>query len=315
MYLLRGPVKRSYRMLPVLGVMLLLVFQAGSLWEGFWSWSAGPVVVGTGRYRLSRPLGVALDDRGNLYVADTGNNRLVVFDRQGRGKRIIGENLLLQPMAVAVSRESRIYVSNYGQGVVSIFSPEGNQLGTLPAERDATLLTGFRPLAIATDSRGNVYVADSGQQQVVVFDRNGRLTMAFGSPGNQPGRFSYVNGLVVDEIKNRIVALDSNNLRLQSFNFSGRLIEARPILEKGSSAVVAPRGLAYDAKTGLFYVGDALKDSVLVMDGRGTVVGALARPGTKQLSYPGGLALDGRGHLYVADRENHRVTILPVEGR
>ena len=112
---------------------------------------------------LSGPTGLTVDAQGNLYIADTGNSR-IVFLPGGSSSNLPGAFTVgsgwKNPLATAVSSTGTIYVADSGHGDVSSLAyPTGPQ---------ALVATGFGdPSALATDAAGDLFVADKGNTQVM----------------------------------------------------------------------------------------------------------------------------------------------------
>lgn len=135
------------------------------------------------------PSGIAVDARGMLFVADTGNNLMRRIDRFGRVTtvaapgRIAGVEAgvgLWRPTGVAAGRGGEVYVSD-GQGRVHLVAPDGSWrviAGSRPGFADGAGRTARfnSPAGIAVDARGVVRVADSDNY----------LVRALTPPGAQP---------------------------------------------------------------------------------------------------------------------------------
>lgn len=112
---------------------------------------------------LSGPTGLTVDSQGNLYIADTGNNRIVLLP-DGASLNVLGAITIgsgfSKPLATAVAASGLIYVADSGDGkVYSLAYPTAGQ--TLVA-------TGFNnPSALATDASGDLFVVDKGNAQVM----------------------------------------------------------------------------------------------------------------------------------------------------
>lgn len=126
-----------------------------------------------GEFNLPRDVTIAAD--GMLYVVDSGNFRVQVFDRDGRFVRAFGSigrqfGNFARPREVAVDRHGVVYVSDAAFGNMQLFNPAGELLMFIGArsERDEparyTLLSG-----VGVDSDGRVYVCDEYFRRVDVF--------------------------------------------------------------------------------------------------------------------------------------------------
>lgn len=269
----------------------------------------------TAVYGARRPMGVAANAAGDrIYVGETEGDRIAkVFDGSGN---LLG---LMQPPAstgndhvpvyLAVDPiNDEVYVTDRPTGSVYVYDAAGTyQRAFEPAE-----LKGWQPLGITFDAAGNLYVSDvSVQPQVIfVFDRSGNQTRTLGETAN----LNFPNGIAVDKAGN-VYVTDGNNGRLVVMDASGAVI-AQVGRGAGEGNLGLPRGLAIDGQDRV-YVGDAT--------GQGVFVYAAVKPGERRLDYlgffgglgvsngtfqfPNGVAVDGRGRVYVADSGNHRVQV------
>lgn len=124
---------------------------------------------------MSFPNGVAVDDAGYVYVTDSNNGRLLVFDRDGSVvatvARGVGPGKLGLPRGVAVDGRGRVYVADATGQAVSVYSryTAGSQqleyLGSFGIQGSADGAFAF-PNDIAVDGRGRLYVADSANDRV-----------------------------------------------------------------------------------------------------------------------------------------------------
>src|SRR5690349_524503 len=138
---------------------------------------------GTGQQAsFSTPSGLAIDDDGNLYVADTGNNRIrkvtpqgVVTTLAGEGTAGYADGAAAQarfngPIGVAVDRDGNVYVADTYNDRVRKISREG-QVTTFGAG-DAF----DTPCGVAVASDGSLFVADTGNNQLRKIGSDGNVT-------------------------------------------------------------------------------------------------------------------------------------------
>jgi DNA-binding beta-propeller fold protein YncE len=105
---------------------------------------------GSGDGEFTTPHAVAIDPRDRVLVADRENNRVQLFDRQGKFLEAWGD--LYHPMDIYVDRAGMIYVTDQIPRL-SLFSPEGELVG-----RCRPVLTGAH--GIAGDAQGNIYLSE-----------------------------------------------------------------------------------------------------------------------------------------------------------
>src|SRR5271169_3461141 len=133
---------------------------------------------------------VPYEDR--LYVADSGNGAVRVFDRKsGEVVRLIGdkgepEERLARPTNLAFDDKGYLYVSDVGRFQVVKFDRDGHLRGTVGKLGD-NLGHFARPKGIALDRDGHLFAVDAAFNNVQVFNRDGRLLMFFGGGGEKPG--------------------------------------------------------------------------------------------------------------------------------
>ncbi len=115
---------------------------------------------------LNRPMGLAcasLD--GSIYVCESGNAQIVVFDNLGTQIRTFGGSDLKNPVAIALDKQGRCYVADAALDAVVIFTRDGHYLGRLDAGR-----IGFADFSAPTDvtiSDGSLYIADPSHGRIL----------------------------------------------------------------------------------------------------------------------------------------------------
>jgi len=126
----------------------------------------------TGGFRAG-PLGIAIDESGNVYVADQGNHRIQVFTLRGEfirkwGSYGSGDGQFKAPWDVAIDSQKRIYVTDVHNHRVQVFSEMGEFITKFGGygTGDGQLIS---PMGITVDSLDNVYVSDSGNHRVQKF--------------------------------------------------------------------------------------------------------------------------------------------------
>ena len=261
---------------------------------------------------ITRPMGIAVDPSGDrIYVMQGGAAASgVVLD--GNGKLIAtmalpatGDDHL--PVYAAVDpKGSEVYVSDRMAGAIYIFGRDGEYLRTFtPAEPR----TGWQPMGMAFDGDGNLYVTDFAAGSVVEFDRDGKVVRTIGKADG----LTYPNGVAVD--KDGIVYVaDSDNGRLLAYDKEGKVV-ARVGRGANRGMLGNPRGLAIDGQ-GRLFVADSTGSAIQIYGARTqdqgiSFLGSFGAAGSAdgEFQYPNDVAVDGRGHVYVADTFTDRIQI------
>lgn len=233
------------------------------------------VVFDLERQRMSRfgdeghafrsPFGIAVDERDNVYVADSAARLVRVFDAAGRFLRNIGDPSVERPTGIAIDPpRRRIYVADSSsrtsdRHVVHVFDPDGTHLSALGhTGRDKAGL--YFPTYVAVDGAGNVYVTDTLNSRVQVFSQDGLHVRAIGQPGDGPGRFDKPKGVAIDTFGN-IYVVDSNFSNVQIFNQRGDALLFFSARGRKPGLLFNPTGISIDARNRI-YVADAFNARV-----------------------------------------------------
>lgn len=238
---------------------------------------------------LNGPLGVAVDGAGNVYVAESGNDRVVKLDAGTTDQSVLPFSGLRNAVGIAVDGSGAVYVTD---------SPNERVLKLAPGGANQTVLTleHSGPHGVALDAAGNLYVVDWLKDRVL------KLAVGTGAPTVLPiTAIEGPEGVAVDGEGNVYVADFENGRVIKLIAATGTQTTA-PFF-----GLVNPWGVAVDGP-GNVYVTDA---------GTGRVVRLAADTGTQTvlpfpaLDGPRGVAVDGAGNLYVAESGKNRVLKLP----
>lgn len=290
----------------LLGFTAYLLFNttvAGPDTSGAPSYS-GSIFGGTGPAAITLPMGIDVDDSGNIYIVETDAKRVQVFDSEGvllsRFPRPSSEQQLVNPLYVAVSPQREVFVSDRGLGKLLVFTPQGEFIKEFLPRGVKEI--NWAPVAVAFDDDGRMYVTDFATQQLRIFDAEGNLVKSVGQAGSALGQFQFPNSVAVEGDK--VYVSDSNNGRIQVFDKEGEVLYEFP-------AGSLPRGIALDGSGRLFVV-DALEHLIKVYradDGLMLFSFGTQGQGDGQLLFPNDIALDGTESILVTDKLNNRISI------
>jgi sugar lactone lactonase YvrE len=250
----------------------------------------GPATSGS----LNLPEGVAIDIVGNVYIADTGDERIRVVDHLfHRINTIIGTGFfandcsqtglgtaidLASPMGVASDYFGDLFILDQNFSDPCIRRMDAFTRNVTKYADSGSGYSLVSPAAIARDAAGNLYIADVSV--IAKVDTRGRLTIVAGTPG--------VLGYAGD----------------------------------GGAATAAelffPTGVAVDGN-GNLYIADAGNNVIRKVDAKTQVISTIAGnslagfagdggpASNSQLSLPGGVFVDANGNIYIADTGNNRI--------
>jgi len=213
---------------------------------------------------------------------------------------------------IAIGPDDTVWVTDRGLRGVYVFDEDGNFIRKFVPNGDASFE--WAPLAIAFGPDGDLYVTDVGdsdKHRVLVFAPSGKLIAEWGSTkqveatGESPGQFLFPNGLAVTGTGSGalVYVADGNNRRIQAFRPDGTFVR---ILNTSGT----PRGLTIDRQQRL-YVVDALAHRVDIYSDKGVVLTGFGQNGSApgEFNLPNDVALDGRGRIFITDREHNQVQV------
>jgi len=272
--------------------------------------------LGSSDGQFDNPRGIAVDSSGNVYVADTNNDRIQKFDSGGNfitklGSQGSGDGQFNSPRDVAVDSSGNVYVTDNGNDRIQKLDSLGNFI--------AKWYLSY-PLSIAVDSSGNVYVTDQFNYRVQKFDSSGAFITKWGSLGSGDGQFHFPYGIAVDSLDNVYIS-DYNDSRVQKFDSSGAFITKWGSLGSGDGQFDRPGDVDVDSSNNV-YITDMWNHRIQKFDSYGTLLGWWGKddigntgwhdPGSGrtgvygsadgQFYSPRGIAVDSSNNFYITDR-------------
>jgi len=173
---------------------------------------------------LQQPTGIIIEpESGDIYLVDTAQHQVLVFDADGKLINRFGKHGLLPgqfnyPTHIWL-RYGTLYVTDALNFRIQLFDLDGGYLGSFG---EAGQASGYlaRPKGVASDEEGNIYVVDSLLNNVQLFDASGRYLMTVGEQGQLPGQFWLPTGIYISP-QQKIYVADSHNRRIQVFRYLG----------------------------------------------------------------------------------------------
>ena len=197
--------------------------------------------------KLNQPIGTTQDRFGNIYIADTGNNRIVKVDAAGRLQLEVGATgparaRLNLPSDVAVDRQGFIYVADTMNHRVVKYDAQGR----FKAAWDG--LHGPSGLALGPDRF--LYVADTLAHRIVKMSRGGKTVATWGHEGSGDGELRFPRDVAVRP--SGVYVTDMVNHRVVKFSAQGEFIKSWGSFGSGPGQFNHPWGLTVDADDNLW---------------------------------------------------------------
>ncbi len=277
----------------------------GSAWRRFGHWLTGSE---KGDEPLQKPFGLALDEKDNLCLTDTGANAVCYFDRSRmKWKRWdkIEKIRFSSPVAVA-KRKDIFFVADSALQTVIAFNETGKLLFQVTNKLE-------RPSGLAA-STDRLFVADAKRHAVIIFDLKGRYVEEFGKRGTANGEFNFPTHIALDG-KGNLYVTDSINSRVQVFDGEGKFKRTFGGIGNSTGQFSRPKGVAVDS-FGHVYVVDGMFDNVQIFDGAGRFLLTVGQAGSNKGEFwlPNAIVISRGNEIFVADSYNHRLQQLEYVG-
>jgi len=288
---------------------------------------------------FASPLGVAVDSEGNIFVADTQNNRIQKFSPGGEFLLKwggLGSDLrqLCSPYNLIVTSENIVYVTDNMNNRIMSFTEDGAVVAA--KGNDGTGIGQFhQPIGLAMSEDGYLFVVDSGNCRVQKlkfsyiednvaargFSSQESLTMPGEelnnswnekftpwNKGDNPGQLDTPWGVAFTP-EGEVLITDMKNHRVQRFSPDGDYILQWGALGDKPGKFNFPTGIAVD-KEGIVYVSDTGNNRIekFTIDGEFLAEWGKLGSGIGELCKPHGIAIDSTtGDILVADTGNNRI--------
>lgn len=264
---------------------------------------------------LAKPYGVAVY-HGRVYVSDTVERAVMVFDIPGQRFFRIGENepgQLAMPIGLDVDGQGNLYVVDASAKQVLVYDKNGKYLRTLADSKSF-----LRPSGVAVDAEGaRVYVVDTGSvnsmdHRVRVFDaKTGEHLLDIGKRGKGKGELNLPRDVVIGK-DGLIHVVDGGNFRVQTFRPDGTFVNAFGEVGRRGGQFSRPKEAAVDAD-GNIYVIDTAFGNYQIFNAEGQLLLAIGgrseTDGMAKYMLPSGIAVDGDGRVYVVDQFFRKVDV------
>lgn len=290
--------------------------------------------------RLDRPESLCLNNNKTIFIADSGNHRVMEYDDDKelydqmagksmnerilcyiryskRGKMILGKTITSW-LPLGLSGPSDIIYDNRSKKLIIADYHNRRILRCAPdiASPPETIAENIECRGLAIDSKGNLYASDTELHEVRRFEPNDRQGTIVAGGNGQGGRRHQLNHPTYICIgpNDALYISDSCNDRVMKYEQGaeeGEVIAGGHGKGLNLNQLDHPTGLLVD-QSGTIYVADYWNHRVMRWyqgASHGERIAGVRRPGddSDQLNGPEGIAFDNEGNLYVSDSDNHRI--------
>ena len=264
----------------------------------------------------NQPSDLAIDSKGNIYLVDGVNSRVLIVDANGRWKFTFGsegpgKGQFKLPLGIDISDADKVFIADTGNSRIQVFDTEGNFLymfnvatgpGELPSE----------PVDVAASNLNNyLYISDTNNHKIKVYKQNGTYDFQWGNFGEDYGAFRYPATMILNEY-NELFIVDVLNTRVQKFDPFGKFI-----VDIGSWGVLQgnlfrPKGVALDNKNRVL-ISDSYMGVIQAFSDMGSFAGVICEKNKmRKFLSPVGILVDKNDRLLVVEMRGNKITVLKM---
>ena len=264
---------------------------------------------------LSRPWGVAVNQRREIIVVENGGCCISIFSPSGEKIRTFGSKDSAQgqfnsPRGVAVDGDGNLLVADEGNHRIQKFTADGKFLTAVGQKGNKHLEFSY-PSGVAVNHRnGKVYICDAYNNRVQILNPDLTFSSSFGSSGSGDGQFNRPWNVALDRTENVYVA-HYGGYCIQVFTAEGKFLWKFGKYGSGDGELNFPYSVSIDSDD-IVYVTEDGNHRVSMFTSEGQFLRSFGTKGEGpgQFNYPRGIAVDRDGLVYVCDSSNKRLQIF-----
>ncbi len=214
---------------------------------------------GSKQGQVKNPRGMTTDPAGRLYVSDTGNDRVQIFDADGAFLNMFGdggskEGNFNDQAGITVNDKGNIYIADPGNKRMQAFNSDGIFLFAVGPQVGGLALR--NPVSVRSGANGNLYILDAALKKVIVTDVNGKFLRVWDDSGNmqEPVDMAY-------DGKAYFYILDRGSFSIKIFDDQGKYVSSFFAKGSGERELMDPRHL--DFADDKLYVADFSSGKIL----------------------------------------------------
>lgn len=262
---------------------------------------------------LERPLAIAADSKGRVFVTDNESMTTYIFDFKQQSVTTLGGELLVGVIrhltGVAVDGNDNVYVSDASSRKVHVVSPDNRVLKVLDLSKQMSHIGRFT----IDKAKNRLILPDLKENKIVVTDLDGNHLFSFGKRGDADGEFNLPQGVALEK-DGTIVVADSFNARVQRFTPQGEFKSkfGRRGDSPGDFAII--KGVAVDSEDHI-YITDGKLNQFSIFSNKGdfllNIGGTFAATAGAKMAIggfliPQGIDIDQNDRIYIVDQLNRR---------
>ncbi len=202
------------------------------------------IIYGSFSGKMKKPINISIDKDGTKYISDTGRSLVLVYDKDDKFVRIIGDGESFKPSDTVIVGNKLFVTDIKNHRLVVVDKNTGKQLYTIGSvgSKNGEL---FYPTNLTLGPDNLIYVSETGNFRVQTFTLDGKFVKTFGKVGTGLGQFARPKGVALDREGNMHV-VDAAFENVQIINKDGKLLMFYGEPGGDRANINLPTGIAID---------------------------------------------------------------------
>ena len=165
---------------------------------------------------LNDPSGLSIDTNGDVFVADSWNNRISIFSKALEFKNLFGTEQLRLPLDVKLTNEC-VVVLDWSPNCINFFSRNGTLLSSCISRGRGQDCSVEYPYFFCLDPAENIIISDTYSHAIKIFSKSGQRIHTIGKEGNGKGEFIKPYGVCMSQLGTIFGVSENPNYSMQCF--------------------------------------------------------------------------------------------------
>ncbi len=180
------------------------------------------IIYGSFADKMKKPINISIDQDGNKYITDTIRSLILVYDKENKFVKIIGDGKSFKPSDVLIVDDKLFVTDIKNHRIIVLDKTSNEQLYTIGSvgSKEGEL---FYPTNLALGPDNHLYISETTNFRVQKFTLDGKFVKSFGKVGSGLGQFSRPKGIAIDR-EGRMHVVDAAFENVQVIDSDGKLL-------------------------------------------------------------------------------------------